>query len=98
MRLFSRDAAAGLKAQLERGDGAEFHALREFQPGMDRRAIDWKQSARHGKLLAKEFRTERNHHMVLAIDTGRLMCEPLAGPAAARPRAERRPAAGLCRR
>ena len=28
---------------------------------MDRRAIDWKQSARHAALLAKEFRTERNH-------------------------------------
>ena len=79
IRLFARDAAFGLKAQLETGDGSEFHALRELTPGMDRRAIDWKQSARHGKLLAKEFRTERNHPVVFAIDTGRLMCEPLLG-------------------
>ena len=79
IRLFARDAMFGLKAQLETGDGSEFHALREFAPGMDRRTIDWKQSARHGKLLAKEFRTERNHPVIFAIDTGRLMCEPLLG-------------------
>jgi uncharacterized protein (DUF58 family) len=79
IRLFARDAMFGLKAQLETGDGSEFHALRELTPGMDRRAVDWKQSARHGKLLAKEFRTERNHPVIFAIDTGRLMCEPLLG-------------------
>ncbi len=79
IRLFARDAMFGLKAQLESGDGSEFHALRELAPGMDKRAIDWKQSARHGKLLAKEFRTERNHPVIFAIDTGRLMCEPLLG-------------------
>src|SRR5580698_5189356 len=79
IRLFARDAAFGLKAQLETGEGSEFHALRELAPGMDKRAIDWKQSARHGKLLAKEFRTERNHPVIFAIDTGRLMCEPLLG-------------------
>ena len=46
---------------------------------MDKRTIDWKRSARHGKLLSKEFRTERNHPVIFAIDTGRLMCEPLMG-------------------
>src|SRR6185312_3335757 len=79
IRLFARDAMFGLKAQLETGDGSEFHALRELVTGMDRRTIDWKQSARHMKLLAKEFRTERNHPVIFAIDTGRLMCEPLQG-------------------
>ena len=36
-------------------------------------------AARHAKLRAKEFRTERNHPVVFAIDTGRLMCDPLLG-------------------
>jgi uncharacterized protein (DUF58 family) len=79
LRLFSRDAPFGSKAQLERGDGSEFQALREFQTGMDHRTIDWKRSAAHGVLVAKEFRTERNHPIVLALDTGRLMCAPLDG-------------------
>lgn len=79
LRLFSRDAPFGSKAQLERGDGSEFQALREFQAGMDNRTIDWKRSATHGALVAKEFRTERNHPVVLALDTGRLMSAPLGG-------------------
>jgi len=79
IRLFSREALFGLKTQLETGEGSEFHALREVSGGVDPRAIDWKQSARHGKLLAKEFRVERNHPVVFAIDTGRAMSEPLLG-------------------
>lgn len=77
--LFLRSAMHGLIAQLDRGDGAEFESLADFQPGMDRRAIDWKQSARHSRLLAKEYRTERNNNIVFALDAGRTMCEPLDG-------------------
>jgi len=81
LQLFSRDAPLGLKAQIETGEGGDFHALRDFQTGMDLRSIDWKQSGRHGKLVAREFRTERNHHVILAIDTGRLMSAPTSsGP------------------
>jgi len=79
MRLFARDAAFGQKAQIERGDGTEFHALKEFQPGMDLRSIDWRQSARHGLVLSKEYKTERNHPIMLVIDSGRLMGEPIGG-------------------
>jgi uncharacterized protein (DUF58 family) len=77
VRLFARDAAFGLKSQLETGEGSEFHALREVDGATDPRVIDWKQSARHGKLLGKEFRVERNHPVVFAIDTGRAMSEPI---------------------
>lgn len=79
LRLFQRNALFGLNMQCDIGDGAEFHSLTEFRAGMDRRTIDWKQTARHAALLAKEFRTERNQQIVVALDTGRLMCEPLAG-------------------
>ncbi len=79
LRLFQRNALFGFNAQRDIGDGAEFHALRDFRAGMDRRTIDWKQTARHAALLAKEFHTERNQQIILALDTGRLMCEPLAG-------------------
>lgn len=75
-RIFSRDETSGLKTQADVGPGGDFQALKEFQTGMDRRAIDWKQSARHGKLLAREHLAERNHHVILAIDTGRLMSAP----------------------
>nr|WP_232792869.1 DUF58 domain-containing protein [Caulobacter hibisci] len=79
VRMLARDAVIGSKTQIDRGEGTEFESLKEFQTGMDPRSIDWKQSARHLHLLAKEFRTERNHHVILAMDSGRAMCEPVAG-------------------
>ena len=79
-KLFMRDASLGQKIEQRRGEGTEFDALVEFTTGMDRRHIDWKHSARHRKLHAKEFRTERNHNIVFAFDTGHLMCEPVLSP------------------
>lgn len=78
-RLFSRTFVHGLKPMKDRGDGSEFDSLSKFETGMDRRLVDWKQSARHLSLLAKEVRAERNHQIAFAIDTGRMMCEPVAG-------------------
>lgn len=80
LRFFSnRDFLSGLKVEHYVGDGSEFESLREYMPGLDHRAIDWKASARHKKLLSQEFRAERNHQVVLTIDTGHLMSEPVAG-------------------
>lgn len=78
-RMFSRTAPFGQRVQLELGEGSEFHALQEFRPGHDRRAIDWKRSATHGKLLAREYRVERNHPLILCLDAGRTMSEPVGG-------------------
>ena len=78
-QLLHRDAMHGLVAQLQLGEGAEFESLAEFHAGMDKRAIDWKQSARHTTLLAKEYRTERNNNIIIALDAGRMMSEPLGG-------------------
>ena len=78
-QVFQRHAVQGLLAQSDRGDGNDFDALVEFRSGMDRRAIDWKQTARHRKLYAKEYRTERNSQIVFAIDAGRQMSDPIGG-------------------
>ena len=79
IRLIDKHADFGEKSQLQRGDGTEFDAMREFVQGMDRRSLDWKASARHQTMMAKEFQSERNHNVVLAFDTGRIMCEPIDG-------------------
>ena len=78
-RIFQRHALEGLIAQLSRGEGSDFDTLVDFRTGMDRRSIDWKQSGRHMKLLAKQYRTERNNQIVFAVDTGRQMSEPVGG-------------------
>ena len=73
------DAPLGVKPQYQKGTGSEFEALREYAAGFDPRTIDWKHSARDRKLLCKEFQTERNHHVVLALDSGHLMAETVDG-------------------
>jgi uncharacterized protein (DUF58 family) len=73
----AREFMVGVKVQKHRGEGSEFDSLREYLPGLDPRALDWKSSARHRKLLLREHRAERNHQVVLALDTGYLMSEPL---------------------
>jgi uncharacterized protein (DUF58 family) len=75
--LTDREFRLGLERY--KGDGTEFDSLREYTVGDDRRTLDWKASARHRKLVARQYRAERDHQVVIAIDTGHLMCEPLAG-------------------
>ncbi len=87
----SREFLVGTKPRRYAGEGSEFSSLREYVPGLDHRSIDWKASARHTKLLAREFRAERNHQVVLAFDTGHLMGEPVEGV----PRLDRAINAGL---
>ena len=80
LRMFSdHNFMAGMKVEKYLGEGSEYEALREYVPGLDHRAIDWKASARHRKLLCQEFRAERNHQVVLAVDAGQLMSEPVSG-------------------
>lgn len=69
----------GIKSTLMRGEGSEFHQLREFTTGMDPRMIDWKRSARHGGLLARETHAEQNHQIIMCIDNGYLMREEIDG-------------------
>jgi uncharacterized protein (DUF58 family) len=70
---------SGRKPERFHGDGSEFESLREFEPGFDARTLDWKASARHLRLLSREFRAERNHQLVLALDCGQRMREPIDG-------------------
>lgn len=79
IRFTARDAPIGVKPQNQQGQGSEFEALRDYVPGLDHRSIDWKHSARHRALVCKEFRAERNHQIIMAIDTGHLMAERLDG-------------------
>lgn len=79
LQTFLRDAQSGLIARRIRGEGTQFEALSEYESGMDRRRIDWKASARHNHLYARENESERNNQIVFAFDCGQAMCEPVDG-------------------
>lgn len=95
MQAFLKDAQFGLIARRMRGEGTMFEALAEFEPGMDKRRIDWKSSARHLHLYAKEYEAERNNQIVFAFDCGAAMCEPVGGRGDAIPRIDRAVSAAL---
>lgn len=79
LQTFLRDERSGLIARRIRGEGTQFEALSEYEAGMDRRRIDWKASARHNHLYARENESERNNQIVFAFDCGQAMCEPVDG-------------------
>lgn len=79
LQAFLRDAQSGLIARRIRGEGTQFEALSEYEAGMDRRRIDWKASARHNHLYARETESERNNQIIFAFDCGQAMCEPVDG-------------------
>nr|WP_202131558.1 DUF58 domain-containing protein [Aurantiacibacter rhizosphaerae] len=79
LQNFLRDSQFGLVARRIRGEGTQFEALSEYEPGMDRRRIDWKASARHTALYARENEAERDNQIVFAFDCGQSMCEPMDG-------------------
>ncbi|MGB3165626.1 MAG: DUF58 domain-containing protein [Alteraurantiacibacter sp.] len=79
LQTFLRDSQFGLVARRIRGEGTQFEALSEYEPGMDRRRIDWKASARHTALYARENESERDNQIVFAFDCGQSMIEPVDG-------------------
>ena len=67
------------------GEGVEFHAIREYQPGDPLRIINWKATARTGKIMANEYESERKVDVIFIVDasyTGELVFDHLVRAAA----------------
>jgi uncharacterized protein (DUF58 family) len=63
----------GRRRAARRGEGSEFESLREHQRDDDFRHIDWKASAKRGKLISRQYEMERDQRLMILLDTGRLM-------------------------
>ncbi|MNF37679.1 hypothetical protein D3C84_186070 [compost metagenome] len=63
----------GVRQQPRRGQGLEFHQLREFREGDSLRQIDWKATARHRMPIAREYQEERDQQILVLLDCGRRM-------------------------
>jgi uncharacterized protein (DUF58 family) len=63
----------GVRQLPRRGQGLEFHQLREFREGDSLRQIDWKATARQGMPIAREYQEERDQQIMFLIDCGRRM-------------------------
>jgi uncharacterized protein (DUF58 family) len=71
----------GRRAERQLGEGRLFESLREWVPGDDPRHIDWKASARRRKVMTRQFEAERRQHVLLVMDTGRLLTADVGGVA-----------------
>ena len=63
----------GTYKSIYRGKSMNFENLREYVLGDDVKDIDWKSSARSGKILTKQFIAEKKHNIPLVMDTGAKM-------------------------
>ncbi|SLM30533.1 conserved hypothetical protein [Desulfamplus magnetovallimortis] len=62
---------AGQYKSVFKGSGIEFEEVRDYSPGDDVKAIDWKVSARLGKPFVKRYREERESIVMLLVDMSR---------------------------
>ncbi|MVU79824.1 DUF58 domain-containing protein [Nocardia sp. ET3-3] len=62
----------GRNTTTTRGQGTEFDSFREYVAGDDVRTIDWRATARANDVLVRTWRPERNRHVVMLLDTGRV--------------------------
>jgi uncharacterized protein (DUF58 family) len=58
----------GAHSTVQRGRGLEFEEVRPYVAGDDARSIDWRVSARRGRLHTKLFREERERPVWLLVD------------------------------
>jgi uncharacterized protein (DUF58 family) len=69
----NRLSQIGVLQVRRRGEGTEFHQLREYRQGDAQRAIDWKATARTQKLISREYEDEKDQRVLLVVDCGRRM-------------------------
>lgn len=69
----NRLSQIGVLQVRRRGEGMEFHQLREYRQGDPPRAIEWKATARSGKLISREYEEEKDQRVLLVVDCGRRM-------------------------
>ncbi len=63
----------GIKKLIRRGEGNEFHQLREYRQGDELQKIDWKATSRYRRLISKDYQDERDQQIVFVLDSGRRM-------------------------
>lgn len=64
----NRLSQLGVLNRRRRGEGMEFHQLRDYRQEDAPRSIDWKASARVGRLVSREYQDERDQQIVFLID------------------------------
>ena len=62
---------AGAQPARMGGSGAEVLQLRDYRAGDPLRAVDWKATARRGRLVSRDFSEDQHLEVIVAVDAGR---------------------------
>lgn len=76
-----RRREAGLRNVRRLGEGRVFETLKEWVPGEDTRSIDWKATARRGKVMSRQYEDERRQQVLILLDAGRMLTASIDGRA-----------------
>jgi len=68
-----RTRQLGIRQRPKRGEGLDFHQLREYRTGDSLRQIDWRSTSRLRKIISKEYQQERDQNVIFLVDSGRRM-------------------------
>lgn len=63
----------GIRQKPRRGQGTDFHELRDYREGDTLRQIDWNATSRRHKLIARHYQEERDQNIILMLDSGQRM-------------------------
>jgi len=63
----------GIHVMQRRGEGLDFHQLREFRVGDSLRQVDWRATSRLRKPISREYQEERDQDIIFLLDCGRRM-------------------------
>ncbi|RLJ62420.1 uncharacterized protein (DUF58 family) [Lacinutrix venerupis] len=69
----------GLKKIRRIGNTSEFEQIKDYVQGDDFRTVNWKATAKTGKLMVNQYQDEKSQPIYSIIDTGRVMKMPFNG-------------------
>lgn len=73
LAVSQKSAIAGLLKQRRKGQGQDFHQIRNYNEGDSIRHLDWKATSRYQRLMTKEFQDEKDQQIMFLLDCGQHM-------------------------
>jgi uncharacterized protein (DUF58 family) len=79
MAISNKLTLPGIKKLRKLGHSMEFEHIREYVMGDDYRTLNWKATAKKGKLMVNQHQDEKSQQVYSLIDMGRVMKMPFDG-------------------
>lgn len=79
LAISNRLTEVGIKKIRRIGNTSEFDQIKDYVQGDDFRTLNWKATARRGKLMVNQYQDERSQQVYSVVDIGRIMKMPFEG-------------------